>query len=124
VEERNAVAQKLASSGDACAKEVKALPRPTIPVWAVNLVVRGEPRIIQTLLDAADAVVKAHRLLLGGSSGEVLHEADRALNAALEQMVLAASHAAKAGGHQLSMPMVQRVRATLRALALGSPRGP
>ncbi len=119
VAERNAVAQKLASSGDARAKEVKALPRPTVPVWAVNFVARGELRIIQALLDAADEVVKAHRLLLGGSSGDLLHEADRALNAALEQTVLAASRAAKAGGLPLSAPMVQRVRTTLRALALG-----
>jgi hypothetical protein len=121
VAERNAVAQKLASSGDTRAKEVKALPRPTVPVWAVNLVARGEPRLIQALLNAADEVVKAHRLLLGGSSGEVLHEADRALGAALEQAILAASRAAKAGGHPLATSMVQRVRATLRALALGPP---
>ncbi len=118
---RNATAQQLAASGDTRAREVTALSRPTTPVWAVNLAARGEARIIHALLDAADEVVKAHRLLLGGSSGEVLHAADRALSAALEQAVLAASRAAKAGGHPLSTPMVQRVRATLRALALGPP---
>jgi hypothetical protein len=118
---RNALGQKLAGTGDQRATEVKALPRPTIPVWAVNVVARSEPRIIQAQLDAADAVVKAHRLLMGGSRGDVLHEADHALSAALEQTVLAASRAAKAGGLPLSTAMMQRVRATLRALALGSP---
>jgi hypothetical protein len=40
---RNALAHELAREHDPRADEVRRLPRPTVPVWAINFVARAEP---------------------------------------------------------------------------------
>ena len=118
---RDALAQELAREHDPRADEVRRLPRPTVPVWAINLVSRAEPDRIQAFLADADEVIKAHRLVLGGTERDVLREANQALAAALERAISSATRLAGAAGHPISNSMAGRVRATLRALAFGDP---
>jgi hypothetical protein len=118
---RNALAQELAREHDPRADEVRRLPRPTVPVWALNFAARSEPDRIKALLAGADAVIKAHRLALGGARRDVLREANQALATALERATSSATRLAGVSGHPLSSSMLGRVRATLRALAFGSP---
>jgi hypothetical protein len=119
VAKRNALARELGAIRDPRAAEVKTLPRPTLPVWSINLTAREDPAVVQSLLASGEQVVRAHRLVLGGASGEALLQANRALGAALEQAVARATRFAKEGGHPLSISLVSRVRATLRSMALG-----
>ena len=123
VARRDAVARELAAAGDPGAAEVRKLPRPTLPVWAVNLAARREPAATEALLEAGDEVVRAHGLVLGGGSGEALLRANRALGEALERAVAAAARLAAEEGRALSISMSGRVRSTLRSMAVGDPAG-
>lgn len=119
VARRDALARELAGARDPRAEEVRRLGRPTVPVWAVNLAAREEPRALEALLASGEEVVRAHRLVLGGAGGDELLRANRALGDALEQAVASAARLAREGGHPVSASMVGRVRSTLRSMALG-----
>lgn len=120
---RNALARELARAHDPRAEDVARLPRPTLPVWAINLSASAEPGPIAGLLTAAQHVVKAYRLVLGGGGRDVLLEANDALARLVEQATSSAARSAASGGHPLSTDMLGRVRSTLRALALGDAEG-
>jgi hypothetical protein len=117
---RKALAADLAAARDPRAAEVKALHRPTLPVWAVNRLAREEPSAVDALLRAGEELVAANRRVLGGSRGGELLEANHALQEALHRAVAAAEERAASAGHALSLAMAARVRTTLRSLALGA----
>lgn len=55
---RNALAARLKAAGDAdAAASVKALRKPPTSAWALNVLAREQPQLIQQVLDAASAVV-------------------------------------------------------------------
>ena len=119
VARRNALARELAASGHPRAAGVGRLPRPTLPVWAINLAAREEARVVEALVRSGEALVTAHRRVLGGASGGELLSANRALGASLERAVASAARLARDAGHALSTSMLGRIRATLRSMAVG-----
>jgi hypothetical protein len=55
---RNALAARLKAAGDAdTAASVKALRKPPTSAWALNVLAREQPELIEQVLDAANAVV-------------------------------------------------------------------
>ena len=63
VGERNATVKKLKAAGRRdVAASVEKLPRPTLSVWAVNQLARGEPALVRRLADATAS-------LQGGNAG-------------------------------------------------------
>src|ERR671939_245892 len=67
VPERDALAKRLRSDGRrAEADEVKALRKPSVAAWAVNQVVRSQPKAARALWDAGDALIAAQEALLEG----------------------------------------------------------
>jgi hypothetical protein len=60
-EARNAAAKQLATDGKRdVAKEIKQLPRPTLALWSLNRVAHEQPDVVETFLDAAAKLRKAH----------------------------------------------------------------
>lgn len=118
VDERGQLAKQLRSDGDReAAERVKALRKPTVGAWALNLVVRLRPGERDKLLKAGEALRKAHEALLSGGDPAALREAmttERALAAALADAAEAVATEAGKGGPALK----ERVRGTLHAAAV------
>src|ERR1700734_3394515 len=68
VPERAALAKQLRAAGDrAGAAEVAALRKPPGAAWAVNQLVRTQPRAIKELFAAGDALIETQEQLLAGN---------------------------------------------------------
>src|SRR5687767_1069156 len=77
VPERNALAKALRASGEREeAARIAKLPRPSIAAWAVNQVVRSQPRQAEDLWAAGDEVLDVQaRVVAGEAPGSDLREA-------------------------------------------------
>ncbi|MER5726878.1 hypothetical protein ABT084_00750 [Streptomyces sp. NPDC002138] len=72
---RDASAARAREAGEsAAAKRIKALRKPTLAVWAANLLARSDPDQAQRLLDLGQALREAHRSLAGGQLRELSHQ--------------------------------------------------
>jgi hypothetical protein len=120
VAERGALARELRKQGKRDeAAEVAALRKPSVTAWAVNQLVRTQPRSLAELFDAGDALQEAHRSAAAGrGGGEALREASQRERAAVDALVDAARGLLTDDGHELSAAVVDRVADTLRAAAL------
>src|SRR5215471_15188760 len=86
---RNELVAKLNAIGERkVASELKALGKPTVPVWAINRLARREPDKVAALLDAANQL---------RSTQEVLREANRADTPGLLGRVESTLHAHAVG---------------------------
>jgi hypothetical protein len=73
---RDALARELKASGDKDgAAAVKALKRPTVPLWALNQVARREPDAVGALVAAAAEARAAQDAVLGGGKPDELRGA-------------------------------------------------
>ena len=118
VRERNALAARLAKAGDPHAREVKALPRPTAAVWAMNALARERPEQIAALLRAGDRLRGAQRDALQGRGGEGLRRAGAELGEVLAQLVDEATGLVGRSGPSLTAGVLKRIEDGLRAVAL------
>jgi hypothetical protein len=118
IAERNALAKRAGADG----AEIRALPKPTAPVWAVNQVHWREPDIYRALVDSAENLRATHKAVLAGRKGD-LRAAGRAHEEAIEKALKAALAIAAEGGHAPSDAVRQAIGATLRALPAGDPPG-
>jgi hypothetical protein len=60
-EARNAAAKRLQADGHReAAGEIKGLPRPTLSLWSLNRLAHEQPALVETFLDAAEKLRKAH----------------------------------------------------------------
>jgi hypothetical protein len=122
VRARNALAQELASKGRTeVARETRKLQRATVPAWIVNQLAHHHPERIAELLASARALEQAHRRTLSGLGPELLKEANRAFQRALDTLVSEASATLTATGRAASGEPLRLVEETLRAAALGAP---
>lgn len=103
VSTRDRLAKALKAAGDAAAaKELKAVRKPPLAVWAVNQLSRRHPGEVTSLLEAGDALRRAQRKALSGVKAAGLREAaERRARAAdrlggLAAAILAAQGAAPA----------------------------
>ena len=118
IAERNALAKRAGEDG----AEIRALPKPTAPVWAVNQLHWRQPDIYRALIASAENLRATHKAVLGGKKGD-LRAASRTHEQALDQALKAALAIAAEGGQAPSDAVRQAIGATLRALPAGDPPG-
>jgi hypothetical protein len=120
IPERTALARSLRSQGKREeAKEVSATRKPSVAAWAVNQLVRTQPRPVAELLEAGDALRAAQDQVLAGQGDRTgLRAATERERQAVAQLVKAAQGLLTTQGHELSPVVVERVSETLHAAAL------
>jgi hypothetical protein len=115
VAERTRLAKALRAAGERpAAAELAGLSKPTAPAWALNLVAREAPEVVEPWLGTAAALRDAslHARKVGGDAVRAAMAAHRAATNALVDDVHAR---ARPGGRPLSAAMVERVRDLLQA---------
>jgi hypothetical protein len=118
VAERNALAKRAGAR----AAEIRALPKPTLPVWAVNQLHWQRPDVYRALVDAAGNLRATHKAVLAGKRGD-LRAASRVHEEALDAALKATLAIAAQDGTPPSDAARQAIGTTLRALPAGDPPG-
>ena len=118
IAERNALAKRAGAKG----ADIRALPKPTLAVWAVNQLYWREPDIYRALVEAAENLRATHKAVIRGGQGD-LRSAAREHEAALETALKATLAIAGEGGAGPSDAVRQTIGSTLRALPSGDPPG-
>jgi hypothetical protein len=91
VSARNKLAGELKKTDGARAAEIKALPKPSPSVWALDRVARQEPKRIQAFLEASQALEQAQSGTGGSDDGRRAYQTALATQReALDQVVTAA----------------------------------
>src|SRR4051812_42676867 len=120
VPERDALAKRLrAEKRREEADEIKALRKPSVAAWAVNQVVRSQPKAARALWDAGDALVPAqHDLLSGRGDAAGLRAGGEGEREAFARVLEAARGVWTGAGRDPGEGTVERVRETLHAAAI------
>ena len=114
---RNALAGKLKKAGkDEEANRVKALPKPSLPAWAVNQLYWRHRKAFDQLIDAGERFRKAQGAQLSGKNADLRGPLD-ARREALSELTKLAAGVLKQGGHSATPDVTRRVTTTLEALA-------
>ncbi|MEO3785093.1 hypothetical protein ABGB12_17310 [Actinocorallia sp. B10E7] len=110
VQTRRRLAETAHGEGDeAAAKQIKALRRPTVSAWAVNLLVREQSELVGELLELG---VEIRR---GWAEGEDPTRFDRVRNLAVAEAVRVAGVLVEATGRSLGEQAAHEVEETLQA---------
>lgn len=118
VSRRDALARSLRKEGKREeADEVKALRKPSVAAWAVNVLAREEREAVDELLAAGERLRAAHAELLDGGDPGAVQEAASAERAAVEGLVAAARGVLADAGRPATDATLDRVRDTLHAAA-------
>jgi hypothetical protein len=118
VAERNALAKRAGERGE----EIRALPKPTLPVWIVNQLHWRHPDVYRALVESAENLRATHKAVLGGRRGD-LRAASKAHEEAVEAALKAALAIANEGGNSPSDAVRQAIGTTLRGLPAADPPG-
>jgi hypothetical protein len=114
---RNDLAKRLKAEGRADeADEVRALRKPTVPVWLVNQLAHERELDVQRLRKAGEAVAKGQAEATSGRSSEAFTTARREEQHALSRLSDAAREIASR--EKLGAGAVDRALETLRAASL------
>lgn len=114
---RDALAARTRKEGDAAtAKEVKALKRPSLSAWAVNVLSRERPDQVGRLLELARELREAQ----GRRSGEELRRLTRDRQRVIADLSSETKELAADKGHALTEAALRQVEETLTA-ALADP---
>lgn len=109
---RNATAKELQAAGQrATAAEVKRLPRPPVSLWALNRLAREQPALIDSYLEAAQALREAHR------SGGDIRAATPPQRDAESRVVAAAAELARTHEQSVTETVIRGLHETLSAAA-------
>ena len=95
--------------------DVKTLPKPSLPAWAVNQLYWHHRPVVDRLVAAADALRQQHQRTLAGESAEI-HEAEQAHREALRDAAATARDVLTQGGHAITPATLDAIRDTLQAL--------
>jgi hypothetical protein len=120
VPERAALAKSLRGEGkrDEAAR-VGKLPKPSVAAWAVNQLIRTQPRGAEALFEAGDALIEAQSDLVAGSGdAATLRQATQRERAAVDDLAGAARGLLGSAGNEMSHATLERVTDTLHAAAL------
>jgi hypothetical protein len=113
--ERNAAAARIRKEGDGeRAEEIKALPKPTLPAWAVNQLARRNEVLVRALLRAGERLRAAQEKALAGKGAGALREATREERDVVQRLVAEAREVLP----RPSQPLLERIAETLRAAAV------
>jgi hypothetical protein len=120
---RNELVAKLNAMGKRqVASELKALGRPTVPVWAINRLARREPNKVAALLDAANQLRNTQaRALRNRASAEHLRSTVQAEREALRTLLRSAQEVLREANRADTPGLLGRVESTLHAHAVGNP---
>jgi hypothetical protein len=115
---RNALAARLRAAGLAdAAGAVKARAKPGLAAWAVNQLARRHRAEMDALFAAGDALRDAQARAMAGGGGDALGVALASQRSVLARLGLAAEKLLGDAGHGTGAGTLDRVAASLRALA-------
>jgi hypothetical protein len=113
VQTRDELSRSLREAGEQeAAERMRALRKPTLPVWVVNQLARSNRREVRQLLRNADRLRRAH-----GASPAKFQEALKEERDALEALRKPASELLTRSGHGASETILSRVVSTLQGAA-------
>jgi hypothetical protein len=116
---RNELATRLKNAGqDDASRTVKALKKPSVPVWAANQLARRNPADVEALVDAGAQLRAAQEAALRGGSPEDVRAATRAERDALRTLTRHATGVLDDAGRPASQQTLERISSTLRAAAV------
>jgi len=120
VPERAALAAELRRRGHRDqAKRIAALRKPSIAAWAVNQLVRTQPKALAELFAAGDELERAQQELLSGRGApDELRAARMREGEIVEQLSMTASGLLSSEGSAPSQTTLGRISETLHAAAL------
>ena len=115
---RDGLARELRQAGEReAADEVKALPKPSLPAWAVNQLARKEPMQMRALTTAGERLRKAQAELLEGRGPDELQAALQRQRDVVGALVESAKRILEEAGQAATENTLERVRGTLTAAA-------
>jgi hypothetical protein len=115
---RNDLARRLRAAGlREQADEVRALAKPSVPVWAVNRLARVEPDEVAAFARAGEGLVEAQRTALAGDR-ERFGRAREEHAQLLRTLAARAAELLDAEGRAVTQPTRERIGETLRAASL------
>ncbi|MFB6615069.1 hypothetical protein ACFCV9_12780 [Streptomyces sp. NPDC056367] len=110
---RDALAARARKAGDGpAAKRITALRKPTLAVWAANLLARADPGQADRLLELGRQLREAHRMLAGPELRELSHRQHRVI----EAMAREASRLAGEAGQAVSEDVRRGVEEILHSV--------
>jgi hypothetical protein len=116
---RNELAARLKNAGQPeAAEQVRALRKPSVPVWAVNQLARRDPEALASVVEAGRQLRKAQEAAFGGGGADAVRRATAEERGALRQVTRAAERLLEDGGRKPTRAVVDRIGATLRAAAV------
>src|SRR5919199_5973505 len=96
---RNALASRLKSAGQVeAAADVRALRKPSVPVWTVNQLARREREAVERLIKAGRELRTAQEQAFGGGSAAAVRAATAAERDVVRELTRAAERILEAGG--------------------------
>jgi hypothetical protein len=100
------------------ASDVAALRKPSVAAWAVNQLVRTEPKALQALFETGDDLARAQaQAAAGKGGGDAMRDASRRQRDAVSDLLVAAERLLSSKGQSVSQATSERVGETLRAAA-------
>ena len=116
---RNELAKRLAKEGEKeRSEEVKALAKPSAPVWAINQLARREKAQVRALLDAGAKLRRAQERALGGGGSDALRAAQGEEREALRKLTQRAGQILDEAGRPAGKAVLERINGTLGAAAV------
>jgi hypothetical protein len=120
---RNALAKEVAAASKKEADEIRRLPKPPLPAWAVNQLYWQARPVYHGLMAASSALRDAHAALASGKRAD-LRAAGKAHEDALDTALKTTLTILQQAGHQVTDATKQAVGTTLHGLpGSGDPPG-
>jgi hypothetical protein len=114
--DRNARVKELKAAGQPdLAKQVAALKKPPVHLWAANQVARNDKSLLRKLNESAEALEKAQT---GGAGARDLRTASERFQDSLEAAVNEAGTVLNAGGHSANEETLRRIHNLFRQAVL------
>jgi hypothetical protein len=117
---RNDLAARLRKAGQAeAAEQVRALRKPSVPVWSVNQLARRHPDAVADLISAGEQLRRAQQEAFRAErGGESVREATAAERAAVRTLTRHAQSFLEAEGRTATHTALERIASTLRSAAV------
>ena len=122
--ERDALVKELRAAGEGAeAATVKALRKPVVSAWALNMLARRDEAGIGELLEIGGRLREAHRRAISGGDVEALREATDERRRIVAELTAKALTIAEPGGGGPSSALEDAVASTLEAASVDPEAG-